>query len=320
MKQISNLIHPFISIKLQLIMNMVMPNFLILGAAKAGTTSLYYYLSQHPQIYMSPVKEPMFFALEGEKLNFQNPGRGINYNAITELEAYLKLFQNVTTEVAIGEASPLYLYDRKAPQRIKHYIPDAKLIVLLRNPVERAYSAYTHQVREKYEPLSFAEGLAEEKNSIRNNWDYLWHYCQAGYYYPQLKRYFDIFPLEQIRVYLYEDFQANSVNFVQNVYRFLGVDDTFIPDLTKMNVSGIPKSRFLHHLVNRGNWVRKTLKIFLPQQLRSNVAQKIREWNLKEKPQVSLEIKEQLGKQYEEDILKLQKLIQRDLSPWLLGS
>lgn len=294
-----------------------MPNFLIIGAAKAGTTSLHYYLNQHPEIYMSSIKEPMFFALEGKKLNFQNPDRGINYNAVTRLDEYIKLFEDVTTEIAIGETSPLYLYDSQAPKKIKHYIPDAKLIVLLRNPVERAYSAYSHLVREEYETLSFSDSLVEEKNRIDNNWAHLWHYQQAGYYYSQLKRYFDIFPEEQIKVYLYKDFKANSANFVSEIYKSLGVDDSFVPNLSKQNVSGQPRSRFLHNLVNRGNWFRKNIKMFLPQKLRSDVAQKIREWNLAEKPHLALDIKQKLEEQYREDILKLEDLIQYDLSHWL---
>ena len=125
---------------------MIMPNFLLIGAAKAGTSSLYGYLKQHPQIYMSPIKEPRFFALEGETLNFNGPTRGINQTSINTLEAYSQLFQKVTTEKAIGEASTIYLSSPKAPERIKHYLPDVKLIAILRDPSERAFSSYMHLV------------------------------------------------------------------------------------------------------------------------------------------------------------------------------
>lgn len=297
-----------------------MPNFLILGAAKAGTTSLHYYLAQHPEIYMSRVKEPRFFALEAEKLNFQNPDNLINYDSITDLKEYQKLFANVSTETAIGEASPLYLYSSKAVERIKHYIPQAKLIVVLRNPVERAYSCYTHLVREGYETLSFEAGLAAESERIADNWAHLWHYRQAGYYYRQLKRYFSCFSQEQIRVYLYEDLRQDSVSLVQNVCRFLQVEDSFIPDLTRQNVSGIPKYRVLHNLVNRGNVARKVLQQVLPQQLRSNIAQNIREWNLQAKPTLNPNVAYQLKQQYREDIGKLEDLLQRNLSSWLANN
>ena len=301
-------------------MTTIMPNFLILGAAKAGTTSLHYYLDQHPEIYMSKVKEPRFFALEGETPNFQNPDNLINRTSITELEEYQQLFADVSTEKAIGETSPLYLYSAKAVERIKYYIPQAKLIVVLRNPVERAYSCYTHLVREGYESLSFEAGLATESERIANNWAHLWHYRQAGYYYQQVKRYFDCFAPEQIQVYLYEDLNQDSVALVQNVCRFLEVADDFVPDLTRQNVSGIPKYKALHHLVNRGNSIRKALKRVLPQQLRSTVAQNIREWNLQAKPPLTATVAHKLKQQYREDILKLQDLLQRDLVCWLSES
>ena len=101
---------------------MVMPNFLVIGAAKAGTTSVYEYLKQHPQIWMSPLKETNFFALEGETLNFRGPGDQdyINRFSITKIEDYLNLFQGVSNQVAIGEVSPLYLYSPKAPDQTLH--------------------------------------------------------------------------------------------------------------------------------------------------------------------------------------------------------
>ena len=141
---------------------MTLPNFLIIGSAKGGTSSLHYYLRQHPQIFMPDLKEPRFFALEGGILNFQNPDSAINYNSITTLREYESLFANVTNELGIGEASPLYLYSEKAARRIKHYVPDAKLMVILRNPVDRAFSCYTHLLREGYETLSFEAALKAE--------------------------------------------------------------------------------------------------------------------------------------------------------------
>ena len=118
---------------------MTLPNFLIIGSAKGGTSSLHYYLRQHPQIFMPDLKEPRFFALEGETLNFQNPDSAINHDSVTNLREYKNLFANAINEIGIGEASPLYLYSEKAVRRIKHYVPDAKLIVILRNPVDRSF-------------------------------------------------------------------------------------------------------------------------------------------------------------------------------------
>ncbi len=296
---------------------MAMPNFLIIGAAKGGTTSLYYYLRQHPQIYMSSVKEPRFFALEGDNLSFNNPDQGINETSVTTLEDYQALFNGVTNEIAIGEASPLYLYSLKAVDRIQHYIPDAKLIVVLRNPAERAYSCYMHLVRENYEPFSFEGSLQQEESRIRDNWAHLWHYRKGGYYYTQLKPYFESFRREQIKIYLFEDLNNDSVRIVQDVYQFLGVDHTFVPDLTRMNVSGKPKVRALQTLLGTGNPVRTAFKQILPKDFRREVACRLREWNLERKGQVPADIKKQLIADYKEDILQLQDLIQIELSAWL---
>lgn len=265
---------------------------------------------------MSPVKEPRFFALEGESLNFRNPDQDINRTSVTTLEDYHQLFQGVTNEIAIGESSPLYLYSAKAVERIEHYIPNVKLIAVLRNPVERAFSCYTHLIREGYEPLSFAEGLQAEETRIQDNWAHLWHYRKAGYYYAQLKRYFDTFNREQIKVYLYEDLNADSTAVIQDVCRFLGVDDAFQPDLTRMNVSGLPKSRFLYDLFKQ-SWLKTALSPLLPVDLRKQISRKVKTWNLGEKPILPSDIREQLIEEYREDILKLGELIQKDTSKWL---
>lgn len=295
---------------------MSMPNFLIIGAAKAGTTALYNYLKQHPQIYMSPEKEPKFFALEGEKLDFCGPGdrEKINRSSITDIEAYRTLFQGVSNETAIGEASPLYLYSPKAPERIRHYIPNAKLIAILRDPVERAYSGYMMHVGEGRETLTdFAQALQAEEMRIRNNWGW-GHYVSVGFYYAQLKRYFDTFNQDQIRVYLYEDLQANPIGLLQDIFRFLGVDETFVPDISiRHNVTGIPKNNVLRALLQSLNPVKPVFKLFLPAML----SHYIKKQTFVKPPSLSPELRRQLIEVYREDILKLQYLIQYDLSKWL---
>lgn len=295
-----------------------MPNFIIIGAGKAGTSSVFYYLEQHPQIYMSSFKEPKFFALEGEPIDFQGPDKDIvNRTSVNSLEAYQNLFQGVSEEIAIGEASPIYLYSPKAPGKIKHYLPEAKLIAILRNPVERAFSSFTHLLREGYENLSFEQALAEEENRIQKKWAPLWHYKQKGYYYEQLKRYYDIFDRQQIKIYLYEDLQANSTKLIQNIYSFVGVDNTFIPDLSRKNVSGTPKSRLVHDLFTKDNVLKSLVKPLLPKQLRRNIADTAISQNLGSKPILSSETRDRLCQLYREDILQLQDLIERDLSAWL---
>jgi hypothetical protein len=292
-----------------------LPNFLIIGAAKGGTTSLYYYLDQHPQVYMSPLKEPRFFALEDETLNFQNPDQSINYTSITTLPEYYRLFEGVTQEIAIGEASPLYLYSAKAVERIAHYVPDAKLIAVLRNPVDRAYSCYKHLIAQ--ESLSFAEALQAEDNRIRQNWAHLWHYRQGGYYYVQLKLYFDRFDHKQIKIYLFDDLIASPLEVLRDLFSFLQVDSTFTPELTHKNVSNNPKVKVLQNILSERNSLRSFAQKVVPEPVRVGVAEKVRSWNSKKFLPMPEEVKKQLTNDYREDILNLQELIGRDLSHWL---
>lgn len=297
---------------------MTMPNFLIIGAAKSGTTSLYHFMNQHPQIYLSPVKEPHFFAFEGRDPRTQGPG-DIMHSAITNLEDYQSLFKETADETAIGEASTTYLYFPGAAERIQHYIPEVKLIAILRHPAERAYSAFMHLTREGREPLAeFAQALREEERRISNNWSPLWHYAQGGFYYSQLKRYFDKFDQRQIKVYLYEDdFGTYPLGVIKDIFCFLEVDDRFIPDMSvRYNVSGIAKNKALHTLLTKKNPIKRVIRPFFPEGLRRRIRNKFMNRNLV-KPALAPALRKQLINVYREDILKLQELIQRDLSQWL---
>ena len=298
---------------------MTMPNFLIIGTSRAGTTALYHYLKQHPQIYMSPIKEPRFFAFEGEKLEFGGPGdERLKCEIITHINDYCALFQMVSKETAIGEASPVYLYSPKAPERIWHYIPETKLIAILRNPVDRAYSSFLAEIRDGREPLNdFSQALQEEATRIRSDWSFVWHYKQRGFYYAQLRRYFDKFDRDQIRVYLYDDWKVNNIRILQDIFHFLNVDDRFVPDVSiKHNVSSIPRSIALHKFLTKQNLIKSVLEPFLPRRVRRRAFVSLMNQNLT-RPQLSLELRNQLVGVYQQDILRLQDLIERDLSKWL---
>lgn len=302
---------------------MTMPNFLIIGAAKAGTTALHSYLKQHPQIYMSPKKEPHFFAFEGEKLDFRGSGgdqQWLNRAAITDIETYRAQFQEVSKQIAIGEASTLYLYIPRAPERMRHHVPDVKLIAILRNPVDRAYSAFLYLMQDELEPITdFAQALREEETRIHENWVPIYYYQQMGFYYTQLKRYFDMFDQEQIRVYLYENFSTNPISILQDAFRFLGVDDTFTPDVSlRENVSGIPRNKVLNKFLVKPHPIKSILKPFLPEGVRRSLMVSLKNRrNMDKPPRLPLELRRQLIEVYREDILKLQHLIQQDLSRWL---
>lgn len=313
---------------------MVMPNFLIVGAAKAGTTSLVHYMQQHPQVYFSPRKEPRFFAFdEGEQLNFSGPNDyltvhnasgnnpGINNTSVTTLAKYQALFDNVTQETAIGEASTLYLYSSTAPSRIKRYVPDMKIVIMLRNPVERAYSSYLHLVRDGYETLTFEDGLKAEPSRIENNWSHLWHYTRSGFYYGQISRYYQNFNSTQIKIYLDEELRKEPQRVLSDIYAFIGVESSVRANFGKtLNKSGVPKNKLIHELLTKDNFVKRSAKRLTPQPLRNRIYKSLKEKNLAKKPEIDPDLRLSLMNTFEEDIERLQTLINRDLSSWLFSN
>jgi hypothetical protein len=301
-----------------------MPNFLLIGAQRAGTTSVYRYLGQHPEIYMSPSKEPRFFAFEGQDPDFRGPFHrepgttsGRPLGTVTQLEPYRALFAGVTGETAVGEASPQYLYSEKAPTRIRHHLPDAKLIALLRDPVERAYSHFLFARREGHEPLSdFVRALEAEEERIRANW-WIGHYRSMGYYHQQLSRYYELFEPDRIRVYLYDHLRQDPVGTAQDIFRFLGVDESFVPNTSlRHSVSGTPRSRAFHTLIARPNVLKRAIRPVLPEALRTRAFVMLRDSNLRPPPPMPAEARAELTEAYREDTRELQRLIGRDLSGW----
>lgn len=299
---------------------MKIPNFLIIGAAKAGTTSLYYYLKQHPDIYMSELKEPHFFSFEGETLRFRRAGNQpdpINQMAITDWASYCALFEGVTTEKRIGEASPSYLHTPKAAAGIKARIPDVKLIAILRHPAERAYSGFLGQylngVQKGVPYLSnFADAVHSEEKFERENWTPIFFYKKLGFYYEQLQHYYGLFQREQIHICFNEDLQRQPTETLRGIFRFLEIDDTFVPDTSmKAGTSGVPKNQFLYRFLKQKS-VKSILKPLIPK----GFGQKFEKAMLN-KPKLSPDMRQELIGVYHDDILKLQDLLQKDLSAWL---
>jgi hypothetical protein len=304
-----------------------MPNFFIVGAQKAGTTSLYHYLNQHPQVYMSPIKEPFFFDHEldskGEVVRREFGGHR-QPPRFTNIEEYSTLFEGARGEKAIGEATPLYIYAPGTAERIARYVPGAKSIALLRNPADRAYSAFLYAVRMGVEPLTdFAQALREEPLRMRNGWHYVFHYRSRGLYYQQLKCYYEVLGRERLGVWLYEDMREEPASVAQSVFRFLEVDDIFAPDTSsRYNPAGVPASgsaRVAMRATNRAVWVlRKVLaptSSMLP--LAFEMRRVVQSRVLTEPPPIDPELRGELVEGYKEDILRVQELIGRDLSMWL---
>lgn len=217
-----------------------LPNFLVIGAMKAGTTSLYHYLQAHPQVYMPPVKELAFFA-EGS-----NWRRGLDW--------YRKQFVSADPNaIAIGEASTLYTKyprHRGVPQRIAAHIPEARLIYVIRDPIVRIRSHYQHRVTQGSERTPFEEAVFE--NPI---------YVDCSRYALQIEQYMGYFPREQLLVITSEDLRDARLATIRKVYEHLGVDTDFVPNILDRRFYKT-KERPAHSLIPP--WVRKGLKEHFP--------------------------------------------------------
>ncbi|MFW6295812.1 MAG: sulfotransferase family protein [Halothece sp.] len=288
---------------------MIKPNFLIIGAARSGTTSLHSYLQQHPQIYMPDWKEPSFFCQLGINPSDRPDG-------IADFETYYSLFNEVSNEIAIGEASTLYIYYKNAPIQIKKHLPNVKLIALLRNPVDRAYSSFLHSVGPIANPLTnFRQAIKARQNKTDDIiGDSLGiNSLGMGFYYTQLKRYYECFDHHQIKVYLYEYFKEKPISILQDIFNFLEVDSNFLPDVSfKKHITHVYKHQFLYQF-SKSNYLRACLKALMPKP----IFNRIKARNIQKPQELTLEIREELLQEYISDILQLQELIQQDLSIWL---
>lgn len=298
------------------------PDFLIIGAPKSGTTSLYQYLQQHPQIYMSPLKEPHFFLFDGPSPQPMNgPYDEVRRREmIRSWDAYQALFDGRRDELVSGEASIRYMYSPQACDSIKRRLPKVKLIVLLRNPVDRAYSSYRRDVQHGNESkVSFKVALADGERREREGW-FIGTHERLGFYHAYLQRFYDTFDASQIRVYLYDELRNDPVALTRDLFGFLGVDDTFQPDMSvKFNVTGTIQNPFWRLLWMRTRGLRASLLPFIPMGFRGRFFDFIASQPVKkaESLPISLELRRQLMEVYRDDTLQLQELIQRDLTSWL---
>lgn len=303
-----------------------MPDFLIIGAGKSGTTSVDKYLAQHPQIFIPMAKEPNFFGYEFVKeSDFNGNQEEIAHfrKAVTTLEKYLKLFSEAKPGQLRGETSNTYMYHPQAPERIKYYNPDVKLIAVLRQPAGRLYSRFMHLARENRTPTKLFSDCMD-RNSIwwkRND------LIQEGFYFKNLTPYYNLFPAENIRVYLFEDLQEKPFEVMAELYSFLGVDSTFRPDVTvRYNESGIVKNPLMNKIYGQGGLISRSLRAVFPEtvveKLRGNLTLKKKVFALRgknlHKPSMDPEVRKFLTHEvYAADIRQLEKLINRDLSRWL---
>jgi Sulfotransferase domain len=273
---------------------MSLPNFLIIGAAKAGTTSLYHYLRQHPDVYMSPVKEPAYYA---------SPGGGSA--AVRTRAAYEGLFEAATAERARGEASPQYLNDEAAPGRIAADLRDVRLIVSLRNPVDRAYSSYLGRLAGGTERRRIDEALRRGT-----------YYFDSSLYHASLTRYFTRFDRTRIKVLLFDDLAADSRATLQQICEFLGVQRDFAFDASvKYGSAMTPRSPAANALF----WtIVHAARRHLPDGLRNTgLAGRAQHVLVRPPDPLPAAIRQQLQADFRDDILRTEALIGRSLAAWL---
>ncbi len=290
----------------------------LIGVPRAGSTALYLYLQQHPQVYMTPAKEPGFFAIDGELFDLESRQTLKSTYFLTSIDAYQALFRFRTDEVVIGDATPHYFYHKRVSQRIAHYAPDAKVVAILRSPADRMYSHYMMEVRDGGQPCTFEELIAKALRSKPAH-----PILQNSYYFEHLKQYFDLLDAGRIKIVLYDDLCANAAGLMKELYQFLDVDDTFTPDISgQPNCSGLPRSRIAHRLLMKSldHRFMKYVHLYGPKNLGHHLE------TLRNRYFDYYVVRQSLARETElafnrnlfrDDISKLQDLIGRDLSHWL---
>jgi len=291
----------------------MMPNFLIVGAAKSGTTSLYKYLSQHPDIFMPQWKELSFFI--GDPFG--------PLHKVKKPQYYDRVFAEVKNQSAVGEASTSYLFDEAAPERIKEKLGTVKILIVIRDPVKMSYSLYNHQVRKEGETLkSFELALAAEAHRLGNpefkkkcyGWHANYYYFHRGLYYRQVKRYLDTFGTNNVLIILFEELAGDAVAVVQKVFGFLGVDDVFVPRIKVHNPAGgilrIP--RFWD---DTGLFL-KTFQFVFSKNLIKKIPHLLRNVGRKPPAPINPATAHKLRDRFHDDICRLEQLTGKDLSAW----
>lgn len=296
------------------------PNFFVIGAARSGSTALYDYLGQHPEIFTSDPKEPHYFAFAGERPAFRGPGDDemINREVVPDEAAYRALFRNADGAGAVGEGSVSYLYHASAPAGIRRAVPDARLLCILRNPADRAYSAFRYLRSRMYEPADdFEEALAREDARVEAGWHHMWHYRRMGRYAEQLRRYLERFDREQIRIYRFEDFVRDPAPVLRDCFEFLGVDPDFEPRRTPVTVpSGEPRSSLLQRYLLESPPGKDVVKRIVPGGIRRWLSGRIRKANLEKTP-MNPSLRRELLEGYREGIETLERLTGRPFTRWL---
>ena len=289
---------------------MSLPNFMCIGAAKSGTTSLYDILKQHSDIFLPTFKEPHFFDIPSVYKN------GIDW--------YKKMyFQKVRNEKCIGDFTPTYLFDEHAPERILNDLgANVKFIIILRNPIDRAYSHYLHSKRDEHENLSFKDALYIEKNRV-NKSDYLSYlrlsYIGQGMYYQMLTRYFKFFPRDNFLIINFEEeFVSQRENTINKILNFLELNSEDLDINISSNKSSEAKFKWLKKVMKKTGWWRVLIKSMIPslkiRQIIKNRIQRANITNFTPSKLSSLEKRELFNLFFKDDVGELELLLNKRMN------
>ena len=283
------------------------PNFFIVGTAKAGTTSLHNHLAVVPAVFMSKVKEPNFFSSPCYPDNSR-------IRVIRDKRKYLELFKGVKHEKAIGESSTSYLYSPEAPRLIKQVIPEARIFIILRDPVQRAFSHYLMNLSNGYQKLPFYEALQKDYYCDNKSLGVTFLYVELGLYAEQVKRYFNIFGRKKVKVLFFEEFVKNTTAGVKETLKFLDIDCEPPKHIDYENKFFLPNNVILKMIFTRKTTY-KLLGLVPNTPLTKPIRKRILANSVK-KPDLPEDAKRFLENIYKDDIVKLESLLERPL-PWL---
>ncbi|MGF1573716.1 MAG: sulfotransferase domain-containing protein [Sumerlaeia bacterium] len=283
----------------------MLPNVVLLGAPKCGTTAFHDFFDQHPDIFTCKTKENHLFLG-----NLDGP------MGVEALGAYSEFFRAGSEKKIRVESCVWYLYNEQSGRKIRELIPQAKLLAFIRQPVERAYSMHSMNRRLGFEQIeSFAEALAQEPLRAAHGCEQYLRYIDTGYYAQQLKRYYSLFPREQIKVVLFEDLKTQGEEILQELYDFMGLERMELVNTQKqINVTKVPKNESLYRYIRNSGAAGQTIKKMLPTSIRNSLESLFLEQIPKLNPERRLELTK---KYYHDEILELQELLGRPLNRWL---
>lgn len=298
--------------------DVTLPNFLVVGAEKCGTTSLYQYLKQHPDIYLPAKKELHYFSYEDiKKISADPGGQNVLTHACATRDEYESFYRGIGTPVAVGEVSPSYFYFSHVSQKIHFELGNPKIIIMLRSPIQKAYSQYMHLVRDNREHLPFFDALMAEDQRIAAGWGPLWRYTESCLYSARVTKYLELFGKGRVKIGLFEQFSKHPQAFVKDLCAFLGVAcDGRIGTSRAYNKSGRPRSRLLADLLAKPNPVTAAARRWVPEEVRGRVKHVVLNLNTGRKDAIDDRSRAYLRERFASDVRELEQILGMRLG-WL---